>query len=715
MTLFARPGLSISPVRPTRRIEGLARADVPVLMGYATRGPVMEPVRIESLMQYLAIFGPPLSGTHLHDAVRGFFETGGRTAYVLRVVGPSASMAYSDCGTWWRARARTPLQALGPVDRFDEDMPWFDHLRRTYGLSLPDPGAWANDLSLVLTETAKQRGVAGSDAASPDLLFASGVAGLSAMGLLRVSRGANRAVVQIARVDAARSIVVLTQALPFAGGDVDYQTVTFDAEILAQGQRVERFTDLHLVPEHPASIARRLNQQSLNLSLAFTGKAGVDWRDATVWPAMGRFDLGKGSADLAGLSAQSWQDALVAQARVDEIALIGMPDLVRQPGAARTDLTPAVLPPLTCDLPTARPKAALAGFVRDGATDKPVKDAQIVAAGEGALAVTDAAGFFFFDGLSSSLIDLRLKAKGYQEAETFLQSSTAAQKYAPPAPTPQADDPDLSVIDLVALDDIRAFDAGEVQDIQRGALDLMGCYRVMVLDPPAPDMAPEALLNWRTALGQSPRLFAVAPWVAVALDEIGTLTDQPPSGHVCGAFARGELGQGVHRAPANIPLRHAKSLTADLDEATLAAFHAASLNALRALPGQGLRLMGSRTLSGDFDWQQVSVRRLFDAIEKTLAARLAWSVFEPNSITTRAILAFSVSQFLETLRKRGMFAGTTAAEGYSVTCDGTNNTPDSAARGELTIDIGIAPSKPYEFIRISLTAEADAIEVTEAV
>jgi len=101
-------------------------------------------------------------------------------------------------------------------------------------------------------------------------------------------------------------------------------------------------------------------------------------------------------------------------------------------------------------------------------------------------------------------------------------------------------------------------------------------------------------------------------------------------------------------------------------------------------------------------------------VEKTLTARLAWSVFEPNSTTTRAILGFSVSQFLETLRKRGMFAGISAAEAYGVTCDGTNNTPDSAARGELTVDIQIAPTKPYEFIRISLTAQADAIEVTEA-
>ena len=127
MTVFNRPGISISPVRPTRRMQGLARADVPVLLGYATRGPAHAPVRIESLRQFLAIFGPPMAGTYLHDAVKGFFETGGRTAYVLRVVGPDARAATALCGTSLMRICRglticagpmakaCPIPALGPM------------------------------------------------------------------------------------------------------------------------------------------------------------------------------------------------------------------------------------------------------------------------------------------------------------------------------------------------------------------------------------------------------------------------------------------------------------------------------------------------------------------------------------------------------------------------------------------------------------------------
>lgn len=717
MTVFNRPGISVSPVRPTRRMQGLARADVPVLLGYASRGPANAPVRIESLRQYLAIFGPPLPGTYLHDAVKGFFETGGRTAYVLRVVGPAARAATALCGEHWQVKAQTPLSALGPLDQFSDELPWFDHLRRTYGRSLPDTGAWANELSLILTAQTRQRLTATTDAATPNILFPGSLVGLTEKGLLRLNQDHDSVIVEVSRIDTARRQVVLTKPLepPFINGHaVSIETITFDAEVLAQGQRVEFFTDLHVVADHPRAIAAVLTRQSLNLSLTFTGNDATDWADETRWPVPGRYDLSKGSADLAGVCMTTWLDAIEAQSKVDEIALVALPDLVQQPLRTLKDRAPAKMAPLNCDSPMAAPKAAVAGFVRDGATGLPINGCQVLAAGKGALAVTDETGFFYLGDLPLELIDLRLSAENYEDAETFLQSSTFAQRFASNVITPLPGDPDVADLAMMVIEGIRVFEADTVQTIQRKAVDLMGAYRVLVLDPPAPNMAPEALLNWRTQLGQSARMFAVAPWLALALDESGNLTAQPPSGHICGAFARAELAQGVHRAPANFALRHAKQLTDDFDEPTLTAFHSASLNPLRALPGQGLRLMGSRSLSGDYDWQQVSVRRVFDAIEKTLASRLAWAVFEPNSTTTRAILAFAVGQFLETLRMRGMFAGTTAEQAYAVVCDGSNNTPDSAARGELLIDIGIAPTRPYEFIRISLTAQADAIEVTEA-
>ena len=55
--------------------------------------------------------------------------------------------------------------------------------------------------------------------------------------------------------------------------------------------------------------------------------------------------------------------------------------------------------PSNCDSPVAAPKAAAAGFVRDGATGLPITGCQVLAAGKGALAVTDETGFFYLGDL----------------------------------------------------------------------------------------------------------------------------------------------------------------------------------------------------------------------------------------------------------------------------------------------------------------------------
>ncbi|KGK41980.1 hypothetical protein LH51_10565 [Nitrincola sp. A-D6] len=62
MTHLSRPGIYQQSVRPTRRVGGLARRDIAVLIGFAMRGPAMMPVRIESLRQFETLFGDPVPG-----------------------------------------------------------------------------------------------------------------------------------------------------------------------------------------------------------------------------------------------------------------------------------------------------------------------------------------------------------------------------------------------------------------------------------------------------------------------------------------------------------------------------------------------------------------------------------------------------------------------------------------------------------------------------
>lgn len=105
------PGVSLTVVPRGAEPEPL-RTDVAVFLGRARRGPVGAPVRLESWNEVLGAFGPPDGSAATPYALRGFFENGGRTAWVLRVAGLSAT-----------ASARWPVG---------------------YRVVATSPGAWAN-------------------------------------------------------------------------------------------------------------------------------------------------------------------------------------------------------------------------------------------------------------------------------------------------------------------------------------------------------------------------------------------------------------------------------------------------------------------------------------------------------------------------------------------------------------------------------------------
>nr|CTQ90421.1 FIG01121374: hypothetical protein [Kibdelosporangium sp. MJ126-NF4] len=67
------------------------RTDVAAFLGRTRRGPVGTPVRVESWNDVVGAFGQPDGTAATPYALRGFFENGGRTAWVLRVCGPAST------------------------------------------------------------------------------------------------------------------------------------------------------------------------------------------------------------------------------------------------------------------------------------------------------------------------------------------------------------------------------------------------------------------------------------------------------------------------------------------------------------------------------------------------------------------------------------------------------------------------------------------------
>lgn len=174
--MLLAPGLYRKPVAPVRPVGALARGDIPVLIGYSRKGPAGVPVRLHSLGEFEDLFGVALDHGFLWHSAKGFFENGGRTAYVLRITSQRTRAAKcvrihpdmpDGLRMGWRAKASFPWLAIDPRKLTSalrgESAAWiqtFEQVLRDGGVRTDDPGAFGNNLvlnvaraSLVRTET----------------------------------------------------------------------------------------------------------------------------------------------------------------------------------------------------------------------------------------------------------------------------------------------------------------------------------------------------------------------------------------------------------------------------------------------------------------------------------------------------------------------------------------------------------------------------------
>jgi uncharacterized protein len=189
------------------------------------------------------------------------------------------------------------------------------------------------------------------------------------------------------------------------------------------------------------------------------------------------------------------------------------------------------------------------------------------------------------------------------------------------------------------------------------------------------------------------------PWLAMPTQPgSGQTRVLPPSGAMAGVYAQRDLQEGVHHAPANVPIVGGADLSVRVTEDHLGVLNAAGINSFRIQ--RGIRPWGARTASSDPDWRYINVRRLFIMLRRSLEAGMTWVPFEANDHKTWESVRTNVDLFLSGLFGRGMFAGGNAAEAYYVKCDAEVNTPDDVDRGVLICQIGVAPVIPAEFIII---------------
>ncbi|WP_291011484.1 phage tail sheath subtilisin-like domain-containing protein [Hydrogenophaga sp.] len=220
-----------------------------------------------------------------------------------------------------------------------------------------------------------------------------------------------------------------------------------------------------------------------------------------------------------------------------------------------------------------------------------------------------------------------------------------------------------------------------------------GAHRFAVLDTP-PGLTVAQALSWRHQLN-AVHAALYYPWVSSP----GGSGDVwlPPSGSVCGIYARVDARRGVHRAPANEVVTGALRLEVNLDATQLEQLNPAGVNGLRQVPARGIRVWGARTISSDPEWRYVSSRRLMTCIEASIQRSLRWVAFEPNSERLWTEVQLSIETFLTQEWRAGALVGERPEQALFVRCGLGSMTQDDLDQGRLVCDMGVALTRPSEF------------------
>ena len=671
MRIFDTPGIYSERADADGGGVNALRTDIAGFVGIAERGPLNLAVPVESFRQFQAWFGRTIDNGYLAYCARAFFENGGRRLWSVRV----ASAAATPSG----------------ITLFDDQaVP-----QPVWRIEASSTGSWGNGVALRVQELRRTQCRATLDAALPQRVKVGAVTPFAKHDLVELQQAGaapQRAIVRA--IDAAAGTLLLDRAPAGIAYDqpLRIETVSWSIEILEGGSFLALVDGLSLVPEHPRYAPAVLKQPWQTIA-----------RDAP-------------DGEVPGASSEAAiQHFRVGRNRSAEAPPALVVRELRDASAREPLNLPAVAGELVWLTGGIDGLVSLAESDFVGVATSPFDSDAVIEWSRRGLAALDPVDEIGVIAIPDIQIQPRLPAQRLAAPRCNADPCLpGAPTTAPVVPTIVGDLPPRFELDAI----------GRVQ-----AAQLAHCERhrdrFALIDAPlascsAAAGAVTALRSWRQRF-ESAFGALYAPWPEV-VDPLRTLPNAsprgalraiPPCGHVAGLFAATDLRIGVHAAPANVPLQWVHKLGMTIDDAQHGLLNTLGVNVLRAEAGRGLRVLGARTLTEDPDWRFINVRRLVCMIEKAIDVSIQWAVFEPNGWHTRAKLALVIGSFLQSLYERGAMVGANAAQAFFVICSDANNPPDARDRGELHIDVGIAPSVPFEFIVLRIGRDANGFAVND--
>ena len=217
------------------------------------------------------------------------------------------------------------------------------------------------------------------------------------------------------------------------------------------------------------------------------------------------------------------------------------------------------------------------------------------------------------------------------------------------------------------------------------------------------------------------------PHIKIIAEDASTKLTIPPSGAVAGIYSRVDQLPPPEGSVSTTPAGYGQfglvegaiDVEAEVSNSTHGDLNIIGVNCIKrvnqasgALPG--VVVLGGRTLSSATDFRYINVRRMMTYIEESVVGLSKPYLFKNNNPAMWRRLTSTLDNFLSSLFRQGQLYGDNIDQAYYIKIDESINKPEDMKQGILNAEIGVALSRPAEFIVFKFSqSPLGGSEVTE--